>query len=106
MSIIRELSAAAITDAVERLCIEANTQLPADVKAALDKAVLWGNGCADIGQRDPVYLVVCDSTSFPLTKVICTLGWIPFLLLCGVFCALLVLVGLRCVKRCRSTGGT
>ena len=26
MSIIRELSAAAITDAVERLCIEANTQ--------------------------------------------------------------------------------
>ena len=38
MSIIRELSAAAITDAVERLCIEANTQLPADVKAALDKA--------------------------------------------------------------------
>ena len=39
MSIIRELSAAAITDAVERLCIEANTQLPADVKAALDKAL-------------------------------------------------------------------
>ena len=38
MSIIRELSAAAITDAVERLCIEANTQLPTDVKAALDKA--------------------------------------------------------------------
>ena len=38
MSIIRELSAAAITDAVEQLCIEANTQLPADVKAALDKA--------------------------------------------------------------------
>ena len=38
MSIIRELSASAITDAVERLCIEANTQLPADVKAALDKA--------------------------------------------------------------------
>ena len=25
---IREISAAAITDAVERLCIEANTQLP------------------------------------------------------------------------------
>ena len=39
MSIIRELSAAAITDAVEQLCIEANTQLPADVKAALDKAL-------------------------------------------------------------------
>lgn len=35
---IREISAAAITDAVEALCIEANTQLPADVKAASDKA--------------------------------------------------------------------
>ena len=38
MSAVRELPAAAITDAVERLCIEANTRLPADVKAALDKA--------------------------------------------------------------------
>ena len=37
MSAVRELPAAAITDAVERLCIEANTRLPADVKAALDK---------------------------------------------------------------------
>ena len=35
---IREISAAAITDAVEALCIEANTKLPADVKAALDAA--------------------------------------------------------------------
>ena len=43
---IREISAAAITDAVEALCIEANTQLPADVKAALDKAVAAGKGNA------------------------------------------------------------
>ena len=35
---IREISAAAITDAVEALCIEANTKRPADVKAALDQA--------------------------------------------------------------------
>lgn len=35
---IRELNAAAITEAVERLCIEANTQLPTDVRAALDRA--------------------------------------------------------------------
>ena len=35
---IREISAAAITDAVEALCIEANTKLPSDVKAALDQA--------------------------------------------------------------------
>lgn len=75
------------------------------LRTALNKAVLWGNGCADIGQRDPGYLAVGDDTTFLLTKVICTLGWIPFLLLCGVFCALLVVVGLRCVKRCRSAGG-
>ena len=35
---IREIPAAAISDAVEALCIEANTRLPADVKAALDAA--------------------------------------------------------------------
>ena len=35
---IREIPAAAITDAVEALCIEANTRLPADVKAALEAA--------------------------------------------------------------------
>ena len=35
---IRTISAAAVTDAVERLCIQANTCLPADVKAALDAA--------------------------------------------------------------------
>ena len=38
MSTIRTIDAAAIRDAVEALCIEANTSLPADVKAALDRA--------------------------------------------------------------------
>lgn len=38
MSMIRTIDAAAIRDAVEALCIEANTSLPADVKAALDRA--------------------------------------------------------------------
>ena len=38
MSSIRELDAARITDAVEALCIKANTTLPTDVKAALDAA--------------------------------------------------------------------
>ena len=37
---IREIPAAAITDAVEALCIEANTRLPADVKAALDLSLI------------------------------------------------------------------
>ena len=35
---MRTISAQAITDTVARLCIEANTRLPADVKAALDAA--------------------------------------------------------------------
>ena len=35
---LRNISAAAIADAVEGLCIRANTCLPADVKAALDAA--------------------------------------------------------------------
>ena len=33
---IRELDTARITDAVERLCIQANTTLPDDVRAALE----------------------------------------------------------------------
>lgn len=40
MNKLRELDAAAITDAVETLCIKANTELPGDVKAALDAAEL------------------------------------------------------------------
>ena len=35
---MRTISAAAVTDAVARLCIQANTQLPPDVAAALDRA--------------------------------------------------------------------
>ena len=35
---IREVNAVAITDAVEELCIRANTQLPPDVKQVLDNA--------------------------------------------------------------------
>lgn len=38
MSSIRTVSAAAITELVSRLCITANTTLPADVRAALDYA--------------------------------------------------------------------
>ena len=35
---MRTISAQEITSTVARLCIEANTRLPADVKAALDAA--------------------------------------------------------------------
>ena len=35
---VRELDTALIADTVEALCMEANTTLPTDVKAALDRA--------------------------------------------------------------------
>lgn len=34
---MRTIQAAAITEAVARLCIQANTYLPADIVAALDR---------------------------------------------------------------------
>ena len=34
---MRTIQAAAVTDAVARLCIQANTRLPADIAAALDR---------------------------------------------------------------------
>ena len=69
---MRNISAQAITDAVARLCIEANTRLPQDVQAALDKArqeepwplarntldLLWSNLSA-AKERD---LPICQDT--------------------------------------------
>ena len=52
---IREVNAVAITDAVEELCIRANTQLPPDVKQALDNAHAaepWLLGLPVIQQRN------------------------------------------------------
>ncbi len=65
---MRNISAQAITDAVARLCIEANTRLPQDVQAALDKArqeepwplakntldLLWSNLTA--AKEEPAHL--------------------------------------------------
>lgn len=69
---MRKISAQAITDAVARLCIEANTRLPQDVQAALDKArqeepwplakntldLLWSN-LSDAREKD---LPICQDT--------------------------------------------
>ena len=66
---MRTISAQEITDTVARLCIEANTRLPQDVQAALDKArqeepwplakstldLLWSNLSAAKG-RKPAHL--------------------------------------------------
>ena len=69
---MRNISAQAITDAVARLCIEANTRLPQDVQAALDKArqeepwplakntldLLWSN----LGAAKEKDLPICQDT--------------------------------------------
>ena len=79
---MRNISAQAITDAVARLCIEANTRLPQDVQAALDKArqeepwplakntldLLWSNLSA-AREKD---LPICQDTG--MAVVFCELG--------------------------------
>ena len=52
---MRSIPAAAITEAVARLCIEANTRLPADVRAALAAARAkedWPCACDILGQLE------------------------------------------------------
>ena len=69
---MRTLSAQSITDTVARLCIKANTQLPQDVQAALEKAreeepwplakntlvLLWSN----LGAALEIDLPICQDT--------------------------------------------
>ena len=67
---MRTIPAAALTEAVAALCIEANTRLPADVQAALDAAraaepwplarntldLLWSNLGGDRPRGRPAHL--------------------------------------------------
>lgn len=69
---MRTISAQSITDTVARLCIKANTQLPQDVQAALEKAreeepwplakntldLLWSN----LGAAKEKDLPICQDT--------------------------------------------
>lgn len=69
---MRTIQAQAITDAVARLCIEANLHLPADVKAALDRAAAeepWPLARTTLGllqdnlaAADAACLPVCQDT--------------------------------------------
>ena len=79
---MRTISAQEITDTVARLCIEANTRLPQDVQAALDKArqeepwplakntldLLWSNLSAAREENLPI----CQDTGMA-----CVFGWAP-----------------------------
>ncbi len=51
---MRELSVSLITDAVERLCIEANTQLPGDVKCAIEACRACEDGTIAQGVLDKI----------------------------------------------------
>ena len=72
---IREVNAVAITDVVEELCIRANTQLPPDVKQALELCraakvlehlAVFIRNC-DFHKGPPVCFIVCQNN--------CRSGW-------------------------------
>jgi fumarate hydratase subunit alpha len=72
MSKLKEISAQQIADTVARLCIEANLHLPADVKAALDRAEArepWALAKSTLGllqqnltAADAACLPICQDT--------------------------------------------
>ena len=51
---MREISVSAITDVVERLCIEANTHLPGDVKCAIERCRACEDGVIAQGVLDNI----------------------------------------------------
>ena len=67
---MRTISAAAVTDAVAKLCIQANTHLPPDIVSALDIYLTSegyatvkaydGQECLRLAEREPVDLILLD----------------------------------------------
>lgn len=51
---MREIQVSAITDVVERLCIEANTHLPKDVKCAIENCRACEDGAIAQGVLDNI----------------------------------------------------
>ena len=51
---MREIDVSAITDVVERLCIEANTHLPGDVKCAIEPCRACEDGAIAQGVLDKI----------------------------------------------------
>ena len=51
---MREIPVSRITDAVERLCIEANTHLPGDVKCAIEACRACEDGDIAVGVLDNI----------------------------------------------------
>ena len=58
---MREIQVSAITDVVEKLCIEANTHLPGDVKCAIETCRACED--SDFAQSVPVSVYTCAAVS-------------------------------------------
>ena len=79
---MREITAAAITDCVRRLCLQANRRLPADAEAALPAAAeaepwpvasgILGELCANLDAARETELPICQDTG--LVTVFAELG--------------------------------
>lgn len=67
---MRELQVSAITDAVERLCIEANTHLPEDVKCAIESCRAREDGSIARGVLDKIVenYHIADAENVPICQ--------------------------------------
>ena len=67
---MREIQVSAITDVVERLCIEANTHLPGDVKCAIETCRACEDGAIAQGVLDKIIenYNIADSENVPICQ--------------------------------------
>ena len=67
---MREISVTQITDAVERLCIDANTHLPGDVKCAIARCRACEDGIIAQGVLDKIIenYEIADSENMPICQ--------------------------------------
>ena len=67
---MREISVAQITDVVERLCIDANTHLPGDVKCAIERCRACEDGGIAQGVLDKIIAnyKIADSENVPICQ--------------------------------------
>ena len=77
------------------------------VRQVLELAPNWGSADLPLGLTQSFeYLnFTSDASDYLLTLLISQLGRIPFLLLCGAFVLLLILLCVRCLRQLRGSGG-
>ena len=77
------------------------------VRQVLELAPNWGSADLPLGLTQSfAYLnFTSDASDYLLTLLICQMGRVPFLLLCGAFVLLLILLCVRCLRQLRGSGG-